>query len=81
MSRKLKGIAAAPGVAIAPIVHFHTTLDHIPTFKVGADAVAGEKQRFGQAIAIPCLVPPKYAAICLVQRNGVSKAHVHGTAM
>lgn len=51
MSRKLKGIAAAPGVAIAPIVHFHTTLDHIPTFKVGADAVAGEKQRFGQAIA------------------------------
>jgi hypothetical protein len=45
MSRKLKGIAAAPGVAIAPIVHFHTTLDHIPTYKVGPDAVdAGEKR-------------------------------------
>jgi phosphoenolpyruvate-protein kinase (PTS system EI component) len=51
MSRKLKGIAAAPGVAIAPVVHFHTTLDRIPTYKVGAEAVEGEKQRLSHAIA------------------------------
>ncbi len=36
---------------------------------------------FGQATAMPCRVPPKYEAICLVHLNGVSKAQVHGTAM
>lgn len=51
MSRKLKGIAAAPGVAIAPVVHFHTTLDHIPTYKVGPEAVDTEKRRLQQAVA------------------------------
>ncbi|MBP8298894.1 MAG: phosphoenolpyruvate--protein phosphotransferase [Planctomycetes bacterium] len=51
MSRKLKGTAAAPGIAIAPVVHFHTTLDRIPTYKVGPDAVEGEKQRLSHAIA------------------------------
>lgn len=51
MARKLKGIAAAPGVAIAPIVHFHAALDHIPTWKVAADGVAGELTRFQAAIA------------------------------
>ena len=51
MSRKLKGIAAARGVAIAPIVHFHATLDHIPTWRVAEDAVAGEKARLSVAIA------------------------------
>ncbi|MCA8965930.1 MAG: phosphoenolpyruvate--protein phosphotransferase [Planctomycetes bacterium] len=50
MSRKLKGIAAAPGVAIAPIVHFHTTLDHIPTWQVGPDGVQAEVSRLGAAI-------------------------------
>ncbi|MBL9077698.1 MAG: phosphoenolpyruvate--protein phosphotransferase [Planctomycetes bacterium] len=50
MARKLKGIAAAPGVAIAPVVHFHPTLDHIPTWKVGPDAVEGERQRFASAV-------------------------------
>src|SRR5438477_10835609 len=51
MSRKLKGIAAAPGVAIAPMVHFHGTLDHIPTWKVGPEAIASEQQRFDEAVA------------------------------
>jgi len=51
MAKKLKGIAAAPGVAIAPVVHFHTTLDHIPTYKVGPGSVAAEKQRLSQAVA------------------------------
>src|SRR4029453_4043053 len=37
--------------------------------------------RAGQEIAIPCFVPPKCDAICLVQENGVSNAHDHGTAM
>jgi len=50
MARRLKGIAAAPGVAIAPIVHFHATLDHIPTWKVSPDAVDAEKSRFQTAI-------------------------------
>ena len=36
--------------------------------------------RFGQAITMPCRVPPKCDAICLVHLNGVSKAQVqpHG---
>lgn len=51
MARRLKGIAAARGVAIAPIVHFHTTLDHIPTWRVGPDAVDAEKARLSGAIA------------------------------
>jgi phosphotransferase system enzyme I (PtsI) len=50
MSRKLKGIAAAPGIAIAPIVHFHTSLDHIPTWRVEAKGVAAEKVRLAAAI-------------------------------
>jgi phosphotransferase system enzyme I (PtsI) len=44
MARKLKGIAAAPGVAIAPVVHFHPTLDHIPTWCVGPGDVEGERR-------------------------------------
>lgn len=51
MSRKLKGIAAARGVAIAPIVHFHATLDHIPTWKVSGEEILGEKARLSVAIA------------------------------
>ena len=50
MARKLKGIAAARGVAIAPIVHFHTTLDHIPTWKVADGAVDAEKARLQGAV-------------------------------
>ena len=51
MARKLKGIAAARGIAIAPIVHFHTTLDHIPTWKVGPEGVSAETGRLAGAIA------------------------------
>lgn len=51
MARKLKGIAAARGIAIAPIVHFHTTLDHIPTWKVGPEGVSAETGRLVGAIA------------------------------
>ncbi len=36
---------------------------------------------FGHEIAMPCLMPPKCEAICLVHENGVSNAHAHGTAM
>jgi phosphoenolpyruvate-protein phosphotransferase (PTS system enzyme I) len=50
MARKLKGIAAAPGIAIAPVVHFHTTLDQIPTWKVADDSVDAEKGRLSGAI-------------------------------
>src|SRR3974390_422906 len=35
----------------------------------------------GHEIAIPCRTPAKFDAIFLVQENGVSNAHVHGTAM
>ena len=51
MARKLKGTAAARGVAIAPIVHFHTTLDHIPTWKVSPEGVVAENQRLSGAIS------------------------------
>src|SRR5438132_7412434 len=33
----------------------------------------------GQEMAMPCLVPPKNEATCLVHLNGVSKAHDHAT--
>lgn len=51
MARKLKGIAAARGVAIAPIVHFHPTLEHIPTWKVAEAAIDAERSRFTNAVA------------------------------
>ncbi len=51
MSRKLKGTAAAPGIAIAPLVHFHSTLDYIPTWRVLPEDVAGETRRLDEAIA------------------------------
>jgi phosphoenolpyruvate-protein kinase (PTS system EI component) len=51
MSRKLKGTPAAPGLAIAPIVHFHTDLDFIPSRKIRADEVEEELRRLEQAMA------------------------------
>ena len=50
MSEKLKGIAAAPGIAIAPLVHFHGTLDYIPTWNVRPDGVALEQTRLDEAV-------------------------------
>ncbi len=37
--------------------------------------------RAGQAITIPCRVPPKCEATCLVHLNGVSNAHAQPTGM
>ena len=51
MTRRLKGIAAAPGIAIAPVVHFHTTLDQIPMWKVEDDRVEAEKARLLGAVS------------------------------
>ncbi len=50
MSRELKGVSAATGIAIAPIVHFHTDFDHIPVRRIDAQAVAGEVARLDEAI-------------------------------
>jgi phosphotransferase system enzyme I (PtsI) len=51
MARKLKGIAAARGIAIAPVVHFHPTLEHIPTWKVPEEAIDAERSRLSNAVA------------------------------
>src|SRR6266851_8351436 len=37
--------------------------------------------RAGHEMAMPCRVPPKCDATCLVHLNGVSNAHDHATAM
>lgn len=50
MSRKLKGVAAAPGIAIAPIVHFHSDLDFIPTRQIAPEQVPAELRRLDEAI-------------------------------
>jgi phosphotransferase system enzyme I (PtsI) len=50
MTRRLKGIAAAPGIAIAPVVHFHTTLDQIPTRRVAVEEQDAEKARLTGAL-------------------------------
>lgn len=50
MSTKLKGVAAAPGIAIAPLVHFHGDLDFIPTRSISPSAVEAEKARLEVAI-------------------------------
>ncbi len=50
MSRKLKGTAAAPGIAIAPLVHFHSDLDFIPTWQVDEADIPSEKSRLDEAI-------------------------------
>jgi phosphotransferase system enzyme I (PtsI) len=50
MSRKLKGVAAAPGIAIAPMVRFHGDMDFIPTRQVPPDGVPGEVARLEEAL-------------------------------
>ncbi len=51
MSQELKGVAVAPGIAIAPIVHFHTDFDFIPTRKLERDEDVGlEILRLEEAI-------------------------------
>ncbi len=51
MALKLKGVAAAPGIAIAPLVHFHGHLDFIPTWSLSEDDLPGELDRLTEAIA------------------------------
>ncbi|MEZ5966054.1 MAG: phosphoenolpyruvate--protein phosphotransferase [Planctomycetota bacterium] len=51
MSRELKGVAAAPGIAIARIVHFHTDFDFIPSRRLeGDEEVQPEIRRLEDAI-------------------------------
>ncbi len=50
MARRLKGTAAAPGIAIAPLVQFHMDLDFIPTRVIGAADVEKEATRLDEAI-------------------------------
>ncbi len=50
MSLKLKGIAAAPGIAIAPLVRFHSDMDYIPSRTVSDEEVATESERLAEAI-------------------------------
>ena len=50
MTRVLKGIAAAPGIAIAPMVHFHSDLDFISTRKFSPDETPDEIQRLEDAV-------------------------------
>lgn len=50
MSLKLKGVAAAPGIAIAPLVRFHSDMDFIPTRPIGKDEVPHEIARLTEAI-------------------------------
>ena len=51
MSRRLKGVPAAPGIAIAPLVHFHLDLDFIPTRAIAREEVELEVARLDDAIA------------------------------
>ena len=53
-------------------------VDHM--VELGADA-ALVLDRSGQEIAMPCRVPPKCEATCLVHLKGVSKAQAQPTAM
>ncbi|MHC5062690.1 MAG: phosphoenolpyruvate--protein phosphotransferase [Planctomycetota bacterium] len=50
MAAKLRGVAAAPGIAIAPLVHFHGGLDFIPARKIGSGDIESEKNRLHAAI-------------------------------
>ncbi|MBK8978686.1 MAG: phosphoenolpyruvate--protein phosphotransferase [Planctomycetes bacterium] len=50
MSLKLKGVAAASGIAVAPLVHFHGDLAFIPTRSLAAEEVAAERRRLEEAI-------------------------------
>jgi phosphotransferase system enzyme I (PtsI) len=50
MAQKLKGVSAANGVAIAPLVHFHGDLDFIPLRTLDAGDVVAEVARLHDAI-------------------------------
>ena len=50
MGLRLKGVAAANGFAIAPLVHFHGDLAYIPMRTLASEELDGEKRRLGEAI-------------------------------
>ena len=50
MSLKLKGVSAAPGIAVAPIVHFHADLDFIPSRVIQSSEVPSEIARLEDAM-------------------------------
>lgn len=50
MARRLRGVAAAPGIAIAPLVHFHGGMEYIPTRAVAPEEVEREVGRLREAI-------------------------------
>ena len=60
MSLKLKGIAAAPGIAIAPLVRFHSDMDYVPTRSVADEDLESERTRLTPPV-LPTIFPPKYA--------------------
>jgi phosphotransferase system enzyme I (PtsI) len=50
MPLRFKGIPAAPGIAIAPLVHFHSDLEFIPMRVVGEEGIPEERRRLEYAI-------------------------------
>lgn len=50
MGLRLKGVAAANGIAIAPLVHFHGDLTFIPMRSLAPEEIAGEKDRLAEAL-------------------------------
>jgi phosphotransferase system enzyme I (PtsI) len=50
MGLRLKGVAAANGIAIAPLVHFHGDLTFIPMRNLVPEEIAGEKDRLAEAL-------------------------------
>lgn len=50
MSRRLKGIPAAPGIAVAPIVQFHGDLEFIPRRTIREEEVEAELRRLEEAM-------------------------------
>jgi phosphoenolpyruvate-protein phosphotransferase len=50
MTRRLKGVAAAPGIAIAPLVRFHLDLELVPERTVDPQQIPAEVARLDAAI-------------------------------
>ncbi|MEO0479439.1 MAG: phosphoenolpyruvate--protein phosphotransferase [Planctomycetota bacterium] len=50
MRVKLKGVAAASGIAIARLVHFHGDLEFIPKREIGPEQIEAEHERLQGAI-------------------------------
>ncbi len=50
MSTELKAVAAAPGIAIAPVIHMRTAGEFVPTERLAPDRVDEECDRFLKAV-------------------------------